>query len=155
MSTTSPFVLARQKALDAYAESRRRLGTPAMPPRLDGFAEGFTQGVAYGMALAKSQQSSFVPSEGLARATDPATSKDAAKIVGVKALVDAITKTLRDDGPGTAQEIANRLGLPLNTISPRFAPMKRNGICYVSGGVRVGRSYRSIYAIGNGIVVPA
>lgn len=153
MNPTS-FVTARQKSLDAYAESRRRMGFGwhVGGPREQGFKEGFTYGVTYGMQLVRSQQAAFVPSEGLARANDPANSKAAAEGVKVKALYDLITRSLRDAGSGTAQDIANRLGLPLNTVSPRFAYLKRNGICYVSGGVRVGRSYRSIYAIGNGHV---
>lgn len=148
----SRFIAARQKAWDAYAASRARVGNHLLPNGnvRKGFNEGYNLGVLEGIKHARSQQAAFLPSEGLARSTDPVNSQEAAGIK-VKRLLDLITKDLRDNGPGTAWEIANRLGLPLNTVSPRFATLRHNGICHISGGQKVGRSNRSIYAIGNGV----
>lgn len=148
-ATTSPFVAARQAAWDKYRESvtRRSLYTPPDGgSRHEGFTEGYNLGALEGIKHARSQ---IAPA--LARNTDPENSHDAAAAVKVKAIIDAITRSLRNEGPGTAHEIAKRIGLPLNTVSPRFATMKRNGICHVAHGIRVGRSHRSVYAIGNGV----
>lgn len=134
---------ARKATWDKYAESRVRSGKVVSPARQDGFLEGFAQGYAIATADAKARYMN-VMDVAKARSTDPATSKEAAKGVKVGKLVDRILESLRDQGPGTAETIAQRLSVKLNSISPRFAPLKRQGIVFVISG-EGGRSVYSFY----------
>lgn len=66
--------------------------------------------------------------EAYARATDPDTSHAAAESMKPEAnrleqmVVDALAF------PGTCSQIASRLGMAWNTVSPRLAPLRRKGI---------------------------
>ena len=78
-----------------------------------------------------------------ARATDPQTSKDAAKRVrgNVTMLEAGVIGALESHPEGlTSHEIAERLNLSLVTVSPRIAPLQRKGKVEDSGIRREGRS---------------
>jgi hypothetical protein len=89
-----------------------------------------------------SQQQTLFPEKefGAARRTDPETSKAAAKSVDATDLESQVYGALWT--PRTAHEIAEKLGLPLNTVSPRTAPLQRKGFIKDSGARREGPSGR-------------
>ena len=72
---------------------------------------------------------------GLARNTDPQTSHDAAGSVDANRLEMVVLAEFRSAKTGlTADELAKRLpGLPLNTITPRIAPLVRKGYLMPTG----------------------
>lgn len=63
----------------------------------------------------------------LCRRTDPETSAKAAERVNGKALAELVLADLKARGPGTAHEIAERMGLSLVTVSPRMKPLEEAG----------------------------
>jgi len=90
-----------------------------------------------------SDQPSLFPEEhesGLARRTDPETSKAAAKSVDATELESLVYGALAT--PRTAHELAEVLDLPLNTVSPRTAPLRAKGLIKDSGARREGPSGR-------------
>lgn len=62
-----------------------------------------------------------------ARRTDPRTSHDAAASIDARGLAGQVLADLRDRGPGTSHEIAERMGLNLVTVSPRMRPLELAG----------------------------
>ena len=77
---------------------------------------------------------------GAYRANDPETSKEAAKDVSrLEGEVYAALKTR----PSTTEEIAAIMGRPLQSITPRIAPLRRKGFIFDTGVRRPGRSGRS------------
>jgi hypothetical protein len=83
---------------------------------------------------------------GAARHTDPPTSKAAAKSVDATDLEGLVINWLRKQPVtvgATAEEMAAGLQMPLNTISPRTAPLQRKKLIYDSGEKRKGVSGRS------------
>lgn len=80
-----------------------------------------------------------------ARAVDPETSHEAAASLGdVTELQSRVLESIRGSGETglTAFELAERLGLQLNTVSPRTAPLVRKGLVVDSGKRRRGPSGR-------------
>ena len=77
-----------------------------------------------------------------ARRSDPETSQEAAGRVDGKQLAARVLEELRA-GPGTAHEIAERMGLSLVTVSPRMKPLE------VAGKVRRDgrRDGRTVWAL--------
>jgi len=73
-------------------------------------------------------------------------STETAPVIERKAgkLNDLIVVSLRSAGPATAEDLSKRLGVPLNSISPRFAKLKALGLAHVASGVRG----KSVYAYG-------
>jgi hypothetical protein len=64
---------------------------------------------------------------GSARNTDPDTSHLAAKKVDVTKLEQQVIDAVRQHGPITAYEVADVLGIPLPSITPRFSPLEAKG----------------------------
>lgn len=148
------YIAARQRAWDSYAESRRKAGLGQLNDK--GFARQQFDNVyalGYENAEQKYKAMNFATAYGaskvkpLSRAgeKEPAISKEKAG-----KLADLVLMSLQSEGPGTAHEIADRIGEPLNAVSPRFAVLKRRGLIHVSSGQRVGRGTRSVYSIGGG-----
>lgn len=75
----------------------------------------------------------------LARREDPVTSHEAAERVDGKLLAERVLQDLDEHGPGTAHEIAERMGLSLVTVSPRMKPLEDAGKV-VRGPRRHGRT---------------
>ena len=72
--------------------------------------------------------------QALARRSDPQTSHEAARSVKVNVLESYVLHALKMNPQGlTASEIAEKTGHPLNTISPRTAPLQRKGFIKDSG----------------------
>ena len=139
------YIAARQRAFDLYAESRRKNVLPAPSPAEFNtvYALGYENGLQKHKAAVFASQN-LTP---LSRAGEkaPAISKEKTGKLG-----DLVLMSLQTQGPGTAQEVADRIGEPLNAVSPRFATLKRRGLIHVSSGQRVGRGTRSVYSIGGG-----
>src|SRR5262245_38585805 len=70
-----------------------------------------------------------------ARKRDPLTSFQAAEQIGqhVSPLQAAILGCLEEHGPQTTEELSERLGIKLVTISPRMKPMKGKGLVKEAG----------------------
>lgn len=72
-----------------------------------------------------------------ARDTDPATSHEAAESIteaDVNRLFGLILQVLRASPAGlTVPEIAERVQLPRDTVSPRMRPMQERGLVYAQG----------------------
>lgn len=68
-----------------------------------------------------------------ARATDPSTSHRAAAKVDAKGVSGLVLDELRAHGPGTAHDLAERLGLSLVTVSPRMRPLVVKRLVTASG----------------------
>ena len=62
-----------------------------------------------------------------ARSTDPETSYEAAGKINGQGLCERVVDEMHRGGPGTAHEIAERMGLALVTISPRMKPLEEAG----------------------------
>ena len=76
---------------------------------------------------------------GASRTNDPETSRDAAR--DVSRLEGEVYAALRT--PQTAEEVAAALGRPLQSITPRIAPLRRKGFIFDTGIRRPGASGRS------------
>ncbi len=76
---------------------------------------------------------------GLARSTDPDTSHESAASVDASRLEMIVLEEFRGAKKGlTAEELSLRLpGLPLNTITPRIAPLVRKGYLMPTGRRKV------------------
>jgi len=83
---------------------------------------------------------------GLARSTDPDTSHESAASVDANRLEMIVLEEFKGAKKGlTAEELSSRLpGLPLNSITPRIAPLVRKGYLIPTGRRKVssGRSQR-------------
>jgi DNA-binding MarR family transcriptional regulator len=81
---------------------------------------------------------------GSVRNTDPVTSLWAAESIDATHLESEVLRVLGHLGQqgGTAEEIADRLNLRLNTVSPRTAPLERKGKIICTGYARPGVSGR-------------
>lgn len=77
---------------------------------------------------------------GAARRQDPDTAKRAARAVEAEEISVLVTYCLRQHGPQTAEEIADRLGRELGSITPRLAPLERAGLIARTGDRRPGKS---------------
>lgn len=73
---------------------------------------------------------------GRARREDPDTSKLAAKSVAAGSYRAAILEDLRQYPGSTMFETADRLGLPIQTISPRYVSLRRQGLIVADGKKR-------------------
>jgi len=67
----------------------------------------------------------FDDNKGGARGSDPRTSHDAAKLVNKEAKERIVRHALRDHGPMTMEEVSDYAGMSINTLGPRFAPLRR------------------------------
>lgn len=65
--------------------------------------------------------------DAFARNSDPQTSHDAASIVRATQLEEVVYGALKEHGPMTSIEVADRLRISPWSISPRFAPLERKG----------------------------
>lgn len=66
---------------------------------------------------------------GLARSTDPTTSRDAAKKIDATKLENAVWLALWDAGERglTANEVVEITGIEYRSVSPRFKPLRGKG----------------------------
>jgi hypothetical protein len=95
------------------------------------------------------------PDVAKARASDPETSHDAAASVGGGKLMDLILQEMQASAerfggncPGfTGKEIANYVQRPLNSITPRLAPLRRKGLIHAAGK----RDKQIVWKLGNGV----
>ena len=62
---------------------------------------------------------------GGARGSDPSTSHQAAGSVNVAARELVVRRVLYNGGPLTMEEVSLRAGMSINTLGPRFAPLRR------------------------------
>jgi hypothetical protein len=129
------FATERQKAWDAYADSRAKItGHRPSPllPRAEGFMEGYAQGFAAAEPLLKALR--------LASDVKPAPRKGK--------LVDLIVESLRIEGPASAHTLAVRLGRQLNSVSPRTISLRHRGHIVVTGSEPAtnGKGVREVYA---------
>lgn len=144
----SPFVKARQEAWDRFLASRRKANQYLPFP--DGLVRtthdaAFEAGVLHGIKQAQAQQAAQT-TIALARHSDPATSKAAAKRVKGVTLESLVLKALEFRNM-TGKEIAVHTGVPLNSVTPRLAPLRRKGLIYAYAG----RGGETVWKIGNGI----
>jgi hypothetical protein len=85
-------------------------------------------------------------SGGYARREDPATSKEAAITVNSAALEVLVVDALRSNPDASIQDVVEITGERYRSISPRFAPLRRKGLIYVSGkkkAVQTGRTVQT------------
>jgi predicted transcriptional regulator len=78
---------------------------------------------------------------GLARNTDPQTSHDAADSITANQIELEVCNALAV-GPSTTEEIANRLGRDLQSITPRMRPLENKGYVMRTQFTRPGKSGR-------------
>ena len=81
-----------------------------------------------------------------ARRTDPDTSHEAARHVEgcLPSLEQEVFRSITssgDDGQ-TIAEVERKTGIPIQTCSPRLAPLRRKGFIYDSGERRLGNTNR-------------
>lgn len=67
------------------------------------------------------------------RRGDPATSAMAAGKVDVAGIANWIVADLRKHGRSTSQDVADRLGIPRDSVSPRLKPLEVAGRVYRAG----------------------
>ena len=140
IAATASFVQARQKAWDGYADARAKtLGRPTPGlPRHAGFLSGFEYGALFGFDAAKAQHGEAVL---VAKSqTAPTIGKRAGKVS------DLILVDLRTNGPATAERIAERIGVRLNSVSPRFAKLRTLGLVRIVRGEVGSRANKAVYA---------
>ena len=78
-----------------------------------------------------------------ARTTDPRTSHAAAAALSVSPVEARLLASLREVGPATSFELADRTGMPITTVSPRLKPLVKQGLARDSGELRRGEGGRS------------
>src|SRR6188768_2552592 len=80
-----------------------------------------------------------------ARKNDPQTSKDAALKIKYKGLRHAILQEIAKTGyyGATSFEVAERMKLPRDNVSPNFKPLERGGWLERTGLTRINRKTRS------------
>lgn len=71
---------------------------------------------------------------GMARATDPETSREAA----------ASVDTLRSNPDSSIQDVVELTGERYRSISPRFAPLRRKGLIFESGKKKTAQTGRTV-----------
>jgi hypothetical protein len=71
--------------------------------------------------------------EAYARVSDPATSHAAAASVSTNAYEQTVLDTLRQYPDSTILEVQQITGIDMQTISPRFAPLRRKGMIVPTG----------------------
>jgi predicted transcriptional regulator len=81
--------------------------------------------------------------EGKARRSDPETSRLAAMAVNTSDLEFRVLDCLVTVGPGTTLQIATRLGISLQSITPRMRPLVTKGLVRDSGARLKGENGRS------------
>jgi len=81
---------------------------------------------------------------GMARVTDPDTSKEAAATVNSAALEALVVDTLRFHPDASIQDVVEITGERYRSISPRFAPLRRKGFIYVSGKKKAAQTGRTV-----------
>ena len=72
------------------------------------------------------------PRTGGVRRTDPLTSHRAAQSINPDLLEGMVLKAL-EGGPANCDELCERLRMEWNTVSPRLAPLRRNGFIEACG----------------------
>jgi hypothetical protein len=70
---------------------------------------------------------------GMARVTDPETSKEAAESANTGALEQMVVDAIRRFPDSSIGDVVQILGVDSNCISPRFAPLRRKGRIYSTG----------------------
>ena len=123
---------ALDRSWNEYAQGIADAFDRAVPnanlPRGQGFAAGFSAGYAAGVQREETQKRlAKIPA--LLRATDPETSFEAAKKAERQAgkLTELVLLHLKG-GYFTAGELAEKIGVPRDSISPRLAPLRRRGL---------------------------
>lgn len=76
--------------------------------------------------------------------TDPDTSKEAAAPVNSAALEALVMDALRANSDSSIQEIVCIMGERYCSVSPRFAPLRRKGLIYVSGKKKAPQTGRKV-----------
>lgn len=135
-----PFVAARQKALTDYEMDRRRANAGWIPggPRAQGYSDGFAAGALFGIQTERAVRGE---AELAAKSqTAPNIGKRAGKVA------DLILVDLRTNGPATAERIADRIGVRLNSVSPRFAKLIQLGLVRIVSGELGSRANKAVYA---------
>ena len=84
--------------------------------------------------------------EAYARRTDPDTSHKAARHVQghLPSLEQEVLRSINSSGEAgqTIAEVERKTGIPIQTCSPRLAPLRRKGFIYDSGERRAGNTSR-------------
>jgi hypothetical protein len=81
---------------------------------------------------------------GMARATDPKTSREAAASVDTGRFEQAVVDALRSYPDSSIQDVVEITGERYRSISPRFAPLRRKGLIYVSGKKKAAQTGRTV-----------
>jgi len=81
---------------------------------------------------------------GMARATDPETSREAAASVDTGRFEQAVVDALHSNPDSSIQDVVEITGERYRSISPRFAPLRRKGLIYVSGKKRAAQTGRIV-----------
>jgi hypothetical protein len=86
-----------------------------------------------------------MPGDGAyARRTDPDTSKVAAGTVNSTDFEAHVLDALRSNPDSSIQEVVEIVGERYCSVSPRFAPMRRKGLIYVSGRKKSAQTGRTV-----------
>lgn len=146
---TPEFLAKKAASWQTYAESVARISGHNVAhigmPREKGFTAGYDKGYYHGVMRTLASQTDTA----LARKTDPASAQQAAARATRQAgkLKDLVIQHLRE-ADLTASEIAQRIGVPRDSISPRIAPLVRTGRIHVVAG----KGKQAVYRLGKGIV---
>lgn len=81
---------------------------------------------------------------GMARVSDPETSREAAASVDTGRFEQAVVNALRSHPDSSIQDVVEITGERYRSISPRFAPLRRKGLIYVSGKKRAAQTGRTV-----------
>jgi hypothetical protein len=81
---------------------------------------------------------------GMARVSDPETSREAAASVDTGRFEQAVVNALRSHPDSSIQDVVEITGERYRSISPRFAPPRRKGLIYVSGTKRAAQTGRTV-----------
>lgn len=90
-----------------------------------------------------------------ARRTDPDTSQMAAAALDANPLESLVLETLREFGPATIEQVAERTGVEWKSISPRFRPLANKGLIRDSGKRVTSSHNRSVIVWESAIRGPA
>lgn len=133
------YLKAKQQAWDAYAESRRRMAQPLSEHYRSHFEAGWN-------ALRDHQRAQWELNKArpLSRTGEAAPAITAAQAGKLK---DLVLQAL-GSGPKTTRQIAAVIGRDLQSVTPRLAPLRRQGIIHITSGVKG----QAVYALGNGIM---
>ena|SRR5689334_17434043 len=86
-----------------------------------------------------------MPGDGAyARRGDPDTSKEAAATVNSAALEALVVDALRSKPDSSIQDVVEITGERYRSISPRFAPLRRKRLIFVSGKKRAPQTGRTV-----------